>query len=219
MKRIITLFAVLAVFSGVLFAQADDGDFNDWDLNDQGNKHFYWNMGNFVFDYAIAQNSYKVEYSILEFNWFFKFPVYIGFSAARITTSTTENNWYSILPVEAGFQFVFNKDGLVQWKIQIYDRFEWQFRNFSTFFTSNSRPYNSVGVKFGAGSINDAMRYNRTYGSLFVEYTTANEWKVGITVDPVVLTVAIIMIILEAKSTDDRPTSHRNERRGKGRKS
>ena len=157
-------------------------------LHAQENNIFYWNVGNFNINYDIVHNEWGFLSNIMEADWFFGRNFYIGLSALRISYEES-GRWYTLLPLEVVLQIRPFKSDL--FKLAIYDRIEWQYRHLRQIFTSSSRFYNSVGIKMMLSATSEDMRYNCNFATLFMEYTTEKEWKVGFTVDAAVCLVFI----------------------------
>jgi hypothetical protein len=182
-------------------------------LNAQDAK-FSWSLGDLGWSYNLLDGYDIVDLNVLKFNLFFdKINVMVSTS---ILSGTNRNNrdendpfYNSILPLEIVYT-------PLEWKyanISLYGRGSWE-----TGYTGNvNNPnkisnnfYGSVGFKVGLIPIpSNFFKYSCNIVNIFSEYTTHNEYKLGISID----FLDIVVLILKTWSLENK---EKNEYNGYG---
>ncbi|MDR0643383.1 MAG: hypothetical protein LBG05_00515 [Treponema sp.] len=168
---------------------------------------FSWSLGDFGWSYNFLNKHDVVDANILKFNVSFdKINVTIS---TYISSGTNKNNreendpfYNSLLPLEITYT-------PFTWKyanISLYGRASWE-----TCYRGNvENPdkvsdgfYGYIGFKFGLGPIqSDFFKYSSHIIYIFSEYTTHNEYKLGISIDLFDIVVLAIWA-MENKATNE----------------
>ena len=181
----------LLIFFFILAKNVNASDFNPSNLK------FGWNVGNIRLSYDAINNTPLFDAEVLHFNWLFdKFS--LGFNALEIFDLEDEENFnFSILPVEAAFVpinfrnilflSIYGKAGLGLIQNynsnQIYNEF-----------------YGAVGAKL---FVFPQLKFNYSlYLSVFTEYNTHNEFKIGLAVDLSFVIYGVLMAFKENKERE-----------------
>ena len=167
-------------------------------LYSQDRPVFFWNLGNVNINFNVVENKWSPEVYFAELNWIFNNGIFLGVTMLKTFYNVYEDGKarYSLFPLEVGYQLNLTQNDVV--KVRFYNRLEWQYKNFNSFLSSDLGIYNAVGVKLIVGDDRDSLRYNCNYVTLFAEYTTKNEFRMGLTVDLFICAIFIGGLMLEA---------------------
>ena len=159
---------------------------------------FYWNLGNININFNVVESKWALDLNFAEFNWIFNNGIFLGVTMLKTFYNFYDGYkpWYSLFPLEVGYQLNLTNNEIL--KLRFYNRLEWQYKNFNSFTSSESGIYDAVGVKLIVGTDHDSLRYNCNFVTLFTEYTTKKEFRMGITVDLFICAVFLGGILLEA---------------------
>jgi hypothetical protein len=173
-KKIASLCALVFMSAGVR-------------INSQETK-FGWSFGNFGWSYNFRGKHDIAEASILEFNLSFeKMNLMLGASILYGTNknnrSETEPFYNSFLPLEATYS-------PFKWKyarLSVYGRGGWELAYTGDVENSDQISegfFGSLGVKAGLIPLeSNFFKYRSYVVTIFSEYTTRNEFKVGASID------------------------------------
>ena len=180
MKR--HLFLIICLFISITAVNAE---ITDWG----------WTVGDAGMAYDIMNNSYMFNYRILTANMLINERLGIGTSLFAIENWPDNCNQlrYSIFPIELSYKIVSLRN-LFYWTV--FGRAEWQFIKYDQFFDGEPFFYKdnqfqgAIGSRFSFFKPSEEIHYS-WLSSLFVEYTTSKEVKIGVSVDGLVLAAIV----------------------------
>ncbi|MDR0322266.1 MAG: hypothetical protein LBI28_12265 [Treponema sp.] len=182
MKKLIVVFLLFLFCFPVINSYAEDVNFG-------------FSLGTIWTYYDISADKFNVDADLFHFNWLLHDKFIIGVNLARAIGSPDNHNTQVILlPVELGFiPLSYNLNANHQLCLSINGKMGWHFAYRNEDLISNQF-YGSIGTQLflqfrEPGS---QIPYSR-YLSLFVEYNTLQEFKVGIGVDLSLILLGIFL--------------------------
>jgi hypothetical protein len=162
-------------------------------------KKFGWTIGNAGLYYNANNNEQMINIDLLRTDLILNKRIDLSISMFTVQFQPYKTNIeYSFLPIEIGFIPLSDK----YLNISLYGRGEWRFVQTKNLFwekpftPKDNRLFGAVGIRlFVFNSYGDLFHYS-CYSSIFLEYTTKNEFKIGITLDPIILGSVITGFII-----------------------
>ncbi|MDR1316612.1 MAG: hypothetical protein LBK13_07030 [Spirochaetales bacterium] len=157
---------------------------------------FNWSLGDFAICYNIIDTEWNARLGIFKFNWFDEENCFgLGFNIINFQSFSDDSAGGSILPIEIVYRPIEY--------IYLYNRIEWQFMDGYKygFF------YDTLGIKFANYFLTTILNYAFHF-SIFTEYTTRNELKVGLTLDS-----GFLMYLFASSYTEEKMEQNRLKKR------
>jgi hypothetical protein len=186
---------------------------------------FGWSIGDVGFAYDIINKNSILSYSFLNINLIINNKINI--SSSIFKAQFTKNSVFSFLPLEIAYIPLQINDMLF---LSFFGRGEWQFVQTNGLFINssasfdNSRFYGAIGSRFFLDLSPNKLHYS-LYSSLFFEYTTQDELKIGVSLDPAIvgsiitgITVGVLKgkaDAIEQEQTKDSPFREDRQKRGR----
>jgi hypothetical protein len=153
-----------------------------------------WTIGSVGYSYDVINNEKLINVDLLKTDLILAKKIDIGISifSMYFQNKMTNDIEYAFLPIEVGFLPFTSK----YVNISLYGRGQWQFVQAHNVFLENlltpkgNEFYGAIGVRLFAFFPDNILHYS-WHSSLFLEYTTSNEFKIGVTLEPMVLGVVI----------------------------
>ncbi|MDR1787538.1 MAG: hypothetical protein LBR16_03715 [Treponema sp.] len=176
-------------------------------LGAEAQTKFGWALGDVAFFYDPLHNTANGAFSFVKLNWHFPYGFGCGLSLMEFHDNTLSDDgafsYYAVLPAEVSYN-LFSVRG--QLYGALYLRGSWQIQSdggAAVFPPDLSRPgrfYGGAGFRFFYFPTN-LFRYS-AYSSVFVEYSTARELKLGMSLDlGTVIYVALLAAAAEKWET------------------
>jgi hypothetical protein len=155
--------------------------------------NFGWTIGSAGFSYDVINNEELISIDLLRTDLILAKRISFGVSmfSAQFENNGTDIK-YAFLPIEVGFIPLTNR----YINISLYGRGALQFAQARDLFweklfaPKNKEFFGAVGIRLFVFAPDNGLHYS-WHSSVFFEYTTLNELKMGITLDPIVLGAVI----------------------------
>jgi hypothetical protein len=158
---------------------------------------FGWNIGNIKLSYDVINNTPVFDCELLHFNLLFN-KISFGFNALEIyNLDNDENNKFSTLPFEIAFVPINFKNILF---FSIYGKAGLELIQFNDNNLIDKEFYGVIGMKL---FIFPKLIFNYSpYLSIFTEYNTQNELKIGMGIDLSGIIYVALMTFKENKEKE-----------------
>ena len=178
MKRFVCFASMMILLSGFVAGE----NVNNWG----------WSVGDMGIFYDAKSGGFDTDFRLINMNIIIANRININTSMLSAQRSG-QNDWCrAFLPVEIGFIPLRFTDTFY---LALYGRGEWQFQTPSLleFSTENNRLYGAAGIRLSFFKPDNKFNYSMA-SSLFIEYSTTNELKIGIKLDAALLVAAIAAV-------------------------
>ena len=176
------------------------------------NINFGWSLGNIWVYHTILQNDQYTTsvggFDILHFNWLLYNRLILGINLFTSHGSPGNNSFtLALLPIEVGFiPLSFNISRNHQLNFSVNGKVGWLYENYR----NNDRFYASLGGRiFLQFRHPDTRRPYSRYLSLFAEYNTFREWRIGVGIDLTMVVFGLLMLDFGREPVDRPPHKSR----------
>jgi hypothetical protein len=140
-----------------------------------------WSVGDIGIFYDTKIGGFYSDSHLINMNIIIANRININTSILSAQLSSPNDRYSAFLPVEIGFIPLWLTDTFY---LSLYGRGEWQLQTpaFLEVSTENNRLYGATGIRLSLFKPDNKFHYSMA-SSLFIEYSTTNELRIGIKLD------------------------------------